>query len=152
MSSPFYNLEEAEFVSFSFEAAALFVIRRSRNCLKVTCREMSYYHLLVHVYGMNFVRNHMLCPNEWLLSRRIIFFMCINIDIRVKVRVKNIFIYFGIVVDGIAEILYINNINLTPLYRFSVSLALGYSFDTCEMANAVRERNKQQKCVVWFLS
>ena len=65
MSSPFCNLEEAEFVRFSFEAAELFVIRRSRNCLKVTCREkMAYYHLLAHVYGMNFVRNHMLCPNE----------------------------------------------------------------------------------------
>jgi len=39
MSSPFYKLEEAEFVSFSFEAAELFVIRRSRICSKVTCRE-----------------------------------------------------------------------------------------------------------------
>jgi len=92
MSSPFYNLEEAEFVSFSFEAGALFVLRRSRNCLKVMCREMSYYRLLVHVYGMNFVRNHMLCPNEWLLSRRIISFVCINIEIQVKSECKECFI------------------------------------------------------------
>jgi len=36
----------------------------------------------------------MLCPNEWLLSRRMISFVCINIEMKVKMRVKNILFWF----------------------------------------------------------